>query len=207
MSFEQARVNRGQSAASPLTASGSRRHVCCDFDDIGVKVGHGNHAAGWVSEERKTLFPSLARHSLPSTASISLTYKQTFARYPSICLSRPGHCCVSFPAPTSIGRHFCRRFAEVPTFSTRSKCAPFHLPSISPPSPHSRNLNIPLTLPEQQIWLNPPSRPAFGHLKGTTRTTAPTASDRVISQIASIRKNKDILNSKPPPSLGFSSGS
>lgn len=88
----------------------------------------------------------------------------------------------------------------------------FHLrrhSTSSPPSQHKHSQYTQLTTPppEQQLWLPPPSRPAFGHLKGSPRTTAPTASDRVISQIASIRKNKDTLNSKPPPSLGSNSGS
>jgi hypothetical protein len=128
-----------------------------------------------------------------------------------------------FSLSPSIGRHFCRHCAgpEVPTFSTRSKCHPCAQALallFSPPPPllhfsttttqtssttHPTNSS----LPEQQLWLPPPTRPAFGHLKGSHRTTAPTASDRVISQIASIRKNKDTLNSKPPPSLGSNSGS
>jgi hypothetical protein len=145
MSFEQARVNRRQSAASSLTASGSRRHVCCDFDDIGVKVGAWKSRSRLGKREEENTAASPARHSLPSTASISLIHKQPFSRFSSICLSRSGHCCVSFPAPTSIGRHFCRRFAEVPTFSTRPKCAPFHHHSISPPSPHTHTQSQPPT--------------------------------------------------------------
>lgn len=112
------------------------------------------------------------------------------------------------------------RRPQVPTFSTRSKCHPCAQapPLFSPPPPllHFSNTTTQssstahptnTSLPEQQLWLPPPNRPAFGHLKGSHRTTAPTASDRVISQIASIRKNKDTLNSKPPPSLGSNPGS
>lgn len=144
--------------------------------------------------------------------------------WPALCTPRE-FSLPSFPVPQHRSGGIFAAAApapRLPTFSTRPKCHPCAqtLPVFSTTTTTStsllhrhHNTNIICNTskltpsPEQQFWLPPPNRPAFGHLKGSHRTTAPTASDRVISQIASIRKNKDTLNSKPPPSLGSHSGS
>ena len=145
------------------------------------------------------------------TALISRKYTQleTLSRYPSICLSRSGHQSVSFPCPNIDREAFLpplRRLRGAKPLA-HDLNATFFTTATPPHYNQTNHLGALLTLPEQRFWLLTPTRPAFGHLKGSIRTTAPTASDRVISQIASIRKNKDTLNSKPPPSLGSASGS
>ena len=178
-----------------------------------VKVGRGNHAE-LVSEERKTLtcatFLFLDTLHCTHIAQTNTTPRKLSLEV-SVCLPQPfwpASC--EFPLPQHRSGGIFAAAAPTPrcqTFSTRSKCAPsFHHHPFTSPFLHTTPRHL-LTLPEQQLWLLTPYRPAFGHLKGSSRTTAPTASDRVISQIASIRKNKDTLNSKPPPSLGSNSGS
>lgn len=202
------------------TASGSRSHVYREFDDIAKGKLRGKSRSepgkrGGVENTARHYYSFLlppylhSYHHSPSlrkaSHAVQLYLPQPF-RPPKREFPLPQHRSGGiFAAAKPLPR--CQPLAHdlnVHTFSHTSSPTPLHLSEVTT---HTKYLNTPLTLPEQQFWLPPPFRPAFGHLKGTSRTTAPTASDRVISQIASIRKNKDTLNSKPPPSLGFASGS